>query len=55
MLFAKAPATAPTIKTFVPGTPGDGGAAGNGAPQTSKGALGNAGQCWDFASKSACK
>ena len=53
--YAKAPATMPAIQMFTPGTAGSGGTAGNGAPVTSNGATGNAGQCWDFTTAAACK
>jgi hypothetical protein len=52
--YVKAPATMPSA-TFSPGTPGSGGMAGNGAPASSNGAPGNAGQCWDFSASAACK
>jgi hypothetical protein len=53
--YAKAPAVMPAIQTFTPGTQAGGGTAGTGAPMSSDGAAGNAGQCWDFGSNAACK
>jgi hypothetical protein len=52
--YAKAPTAAPVVKTFTPGNPGSGGPAGTGAPMSSNGAPGNAGQCWDFGNNAAC-
>ena len=45
----------PMVKTFTPGMGGNGGLAGNGAPMSSNGASGAAGQCWDFGANAACK
>jgi hypothetical protein len=52
--YAKAPATMPAIQMFTPGTAGNGGTPGSGAPATSNGASGNQGQCWDFSTNAAC-
>jgi hypothetical protein len=52
--YVTAPAPAPTIMTFTPGTPGGGGTPGSGAPTSSNGATGSAGQCFDFGTGKAC-
>lgn len=52
--FATAPTAAPALSSFAPGTPGDGGTEGNGAPPESHGAMGGAGECWDFAANTSC-
>lgn len=53
IVYASAPSAGPALKMFTPGTPGDGGAAGSATGNG--GAMGNAGQCWDFMANAACK
>jgi hypothetical protein len=52
--YVMAPVTMPALQMFTSGTPGGGGTRGNGAPASSNGALGNAGQCWNFSTNAAC-
>jgi hypothetical protein len=53
--YAVTPTPLPKPEMFTPGTPGDGGTAGSGAPSTSNGASGDQGQCWDFSTGMACQ
>ncbi|WP_437894169.1 hypothetical protein [Sorangium sp. So ce124] len=53
--FASPPAAAPELKTFTPGTAGDGGSAAPGGPPESAGAPGSAGLCWNFGSGRSCE
>ncbi|WP_437709317.1 hypothetical protein WMF45_33495 [Sorangium sp. So ce448] len=53
--FASTPAAAPELKTFAPGTAGNGGSAAPGGPPESAGAPGSAGSCWDFESGRSCE
>ncbi|WP_437516702.1 hypothetical protein [Sorangium sp. So ce1099] len=51
--YATAPSQAPALNV-TEGTAGDGGVAGRGGPDTSDGAPGERGACWDFGAKQAC-
>ena len=52
--FAMPPTGAPALSSFTAGTAGDGGMEAAGAPPESHGAMGGAGECWNFATNTSC-